>query len=384
MSYRYSEFICKVAERHPLCLCVFETALRGFQYMTKKIVLTGGGTAGHCTPNLALLPYLKDAGYEVAYIGSINGIERKLVADYGIPYEPIETGKLRRYFDPKNFSDPFRVIRGYQEAHKFLKSFAPNVVFSKGGYVGVPVVHAAHRLHIPCIIHESDMTPGLANKLCMPFAEKVCCNFPETLSSLPDSKAILTGTPIRDELFQGDREAGLALCGFSKERPVLMVIGGSLGASSVNKTVRDNLDVLLERFQIVHLCGKDKVDNLLLTREGYRQFEYVTEELKDLYAMADVVLSRAGANAICELLALKKPNLLVPLPTGRGDQKLNAASFEAQGYSMVVQDDDLPDVILTKLDELYSNRSTYIAAMENSSQGNSNRIILDLIKQASR
>ncbi len=348
--------------------------------MSKRIVLTGGGTAGHCTPNLALLPYLQEAGFEVAYIGSINGIERKLVADYNIPYEAIETGKLRRYFDPKNFSDPFRVIRGYHEAHKFLKTFQPDVVFSKGGYVGVPVVHAAHSLHIPCIIHESDMTPGLANKLCLPFATKICCNFPETLRDLPDAKAVLTGTPIRDELFQGDAGAGRKMCGFTQDKPVLMVIGGSLGAASVNKTIRDNLDALLERFQIVHLCGKDKMDNLLLTREGYKQFEYIKEELKDLYAMADVVVSRAGANAICELLALKKPNLLVPLPTGRGDQKLNAASFEAQGYSMVVQDDDLPDVILEKLDELYTNREQYIAAMEKSSQGNSSRIILELIQ----
>ena len=350
--------------------------------MNKRIVLTGGGTAGHCTPNLALLPHLQEAGYEVAYIGSITGIERKLVADYGIHYEPIETGKLRRYFDPKNFSDPLRVMRGYHQAHKFLKEFAPNVIFSKGGYVGVPVVHAAHSLHIPCIIHESDMTPGLANKLCAPFAEKICCNFPETMKSLPDAKAVLTGTPIRDELFHGDRAKGLELCGFDESKPVLMVVGGSLGAASVNKTVRDNLDALLERFQIVHLCGKDKMDNLLLTRPGYRQFEYVKDEMKDLYAMADIVLSRAGANAICELLALKKPNLLVPLPTGRGDQKLNAASFEAQGYSVVVSDDDLPDVILTKIDELYANRAQYTAAMEKSSQSDATHIVLDLIEQA--
>lgn len=352
--------------------------------MSKKIVLTGGGTAGHCTPNLALIPYLRDAGYEIAYIGSISGIEKKLVADYDIPYIPIETGKLRRYFDPKNFSDPFRVIRGYQEAHKFLKEFAPNIVFSKGGYVGVPVVHAAHSLHIPCIIHESDMTPGLANKLCVPFSTKVCCNFPETMKGLPDSKAVLTGTPIRDELFQGDRKRGLELCGFDESKPVLMVIGGSLGASSVNKTVRDNLDALLQKFQIVHLCGKDKMDNLLLTRPGYRQFEYVKEDLKDLYAMADIVLSRAGANAICELLALKKPNLLVPLPTGRGDQKLNAASFEAQGYSIVVQDDDLPDVILEKISELYEHRNQYISAMEKSSQTDSNHLVLSLIEQEAK
>ena len=350
--------------------------------MSRRIVLTGGGTAGHCTPNLALIPHLREAGYEIAYIGSIDGIERRLVADFDIPYEPIETGKLRRYFDTKNFSDPFRVIKGYGESHKFLKEFAPDVIFSKGGYVGVPVVHAAHSLHIPCIIHESDFTPGLANKLCVGSAVRICCNFPETMMELPQEKVILTGTPIRDDLFRGSREEGLAFCGFDDSRPVLMIIGGSQGAASVNKTVRDNLDALLEEFQIVHLCGKDKMDNLLLTRPGYKQFEYVTEELKDLYAMADVVISRAGANAICELVALQKPNLLVPLPTGRGDQKQNAASFEAQGYSIVVQDDDLPDVILEKVRELYENRAQYIRAMSTSSQTDAMKIILGLIDEA--
>ena len=354
--------------------------------MSKKIVLTGGGTAGHCTPNLALIPYLRDAGYEIAYIGSIGGIEKKLVADYDIPYVPIETGKLRRYFDPKNFSDPFRVIRGYQEAHKFLKEFAPNIVFSKGGYVGVPVVHAAHSLHIPCIIHESDMTPGLANKLCVPFSTKVCCNFPETMEGLPDSKAVLTGTPIRDELFQGERKRGLALCGFDESKPVLMVIGGSLGASSVNKTVRDNLDALLQKFQIVHLCGKDKMDNLLLTRPGYRQFEYVKEDLKDLYAMADIVLSRAGANAICEIKALNKPNLLIPLSAkaSRGDQILNARSFQRQGFSMVLEEEEITEKsLLNAIRELYHNRQSYIDAMSGSNTIDSIEKITDLIQELS-
>ena len=346
---------------------------------SRKIILTGGGTAGHVTPNLALIPYLRKADFDITYIGSMNGIERKLIGDFDIPYVAIETGKLRRYFDPKNFTDPFRVIRGYQEAHTFMKDYKPDVVFSKGGYVGVPVVHAASSLRIPCIIHESDMTPGLANKLCAPFARKICCNFPETMKSLPPEKAVLTGTPIRDELFQGDRDRGLKLCGFTPEKPVLMVIGGSLGASSVNKTIRDNLKALLEMFQVVHICGRGKMDNLMLTIPGYKQFEYVKEDLKDLYAAADVVISRAGANVICELLALNKPNLLVPLPTGRGDQKLNAASFEAQGYSIVVQDDDLPDCILPKIRELYEHRRQYIDKMLTSSQTDSAARIMDLI-----
>ena len=350
----------------------------------KKIVLTGGGTAGHVTPNIALLPSLREAGYEIQYIGSLSGIEKKLMEDRGIPYFGIETGKLRRYFDPKNFSDPFRVIRGYNEARKFLKEYKPDVLFSKGGYVSVPVVRAAASLHILCIIHESDMTPGLANKICIPAAKKVCCNFPETLEKLPPDKAVLTGTPIRDELLHGSRSKGLEICGFDGAKPVLLVIGGSLGASSVNQTIRDNLDALLAHFDIIHICGKDKVDNLKLTIPGYKQFEFVKEELCHLFAAADIVVSRAGANAICELLALHKPAILVPLPaaSSRGDQILNAASFEKQGYSMVVQDDEFPDKILDAVKELYENREKYTEAMKQSSQINAIPIIMDLINRA--
>lgn len=348
----------------------------------KKIVLTGGGTAGHVTPNLALIPYLKKEGYDIYYVGSIDGIEKKLVEDYDIPFLGIETGKLRRYFDPKNFSDPFRVLKGYAEAKRFLKEYKPDIIFSKGGYVSVPVTRAAGALHIPCIIHESDMTPGLANKLCFGCSTKICCNFPETINVLPPEKSVLTGTPIRDELFSGVRQKGLSLCGFSGEKPVLLIIGGSQGAASINNAVRDHLDKLLEKFQIIHICGKDKMDNLRLTMSDYRQFEYVKEELSDLFAAADVVISRAGANAICELLALKKPNILVPLPaaSSRGDQLLNAKSFEAQGYSVVVQDDMLSDVILQKTAEVYENRMTYIHNMEKSNQSNAISIILNLIR----
>ena len=219
----------------------------------KKIVLTGGGTAGHVTPNIALLPALQAAGYEIAYVGSYEGIEKKLIADFNIPYTGISTGKFRRYLDPKNFSDPFRVMKGFVEARNYLKNYQPDVVFSKGGFVSVPVVRAAASLHIPCIIHESDMTPGLANKLCIPVAEKVCCNFPETMKNIPADKAVLTGSPIRAELAQGSRLAGLNMCGFTANKPVIMVIGGSLGAANVNKAVRDALPKLLEDFQVVHL-----------------------------------------------------------------------------------------------------------------------------------
>ena len=354
--------------------------------MSKKIVLTGGGTAGHVTPNIALLPHLQNKGYEISYIGSYEGIEKKLIADYNIPYYGISTGKLRRYFDPKNFTDPFRVIKGFGEAKKILKELKPDVVFSKGGFVSVPVVRAAAALKIPCIIHESDMTPGLANKLCIPVAKKICCNFPETLNHLPADKAVLTGSPIREELAKGNKLAAYEVCGFTANKPVIMVIGGSLGSAAINKAVREALPSLLHDFQVVHICGKEKIDNLLLTTKGYHQFEYLKAELKDIFAMADLVISRAGANAICEILALKKPNLLIPLPAGssRGDQILNAASFESQGYSMVVSEDDLTkELLVAKVQELYCNRNTYIQAMEESEQSDSIETIMGLIEEVS-
>ena len=352
----------------------------------KKIVLTGGGTAGHVSPNIALLPYLKEAGYEVTYIGSKNGIEKNLIADFGLPYVGISTGKLRRYFDVKNFTDPFRVINGFREARKFLKKYKPDVVFSKGGFVSVPVVRAAGSLHIPCVIHESDMTPGLANKLCFHAAKKICCNFPETLEMLPAGKAVLTGTPIRGELFTGDREKGLAICGFSDDKPVLMVMGGSQGAVSVNNAVRGNLDELLKRFQVVHLCGKGHLDASLEKTEGYRQFEYVKEDLKHLFAAADLLISRAGANAICEILALGKPSLLIPLPTkgSRGDQILNARSFAEQGFSEVLEDELAGAMLVDMVNNLYDNRDKYIDAIKASHQTDAIPIIMNLIAEVQR
>ncbi len=352
--------------------------------MRKKIVLTGGGTAGHITPNIALLPRLAEKGYEVSYIGSYEGMEKRLLEDFHIPYYGIATGKFRRYFDLKNFTDPFRVMKGYGEARKILKQIQPDIVFSKGGFVAVPVIRAAASLKIPCVIHESDMTPGLANKICIPVARRVCCNFPETLKTLPAQKAVLTGSPIREELLRGDREAARKLCNFHPDKPVLMVIGGSLGSAVINQAVREALPKLLEDFQIVHICGKDKIDNLLLNTRGYKQFEYIKGELKDIFALADIVVSRAGANAICELLALKKPNLLIPLSAGasRGDQILNARSFEAQGFSMVIDEDYLsPDLLTEKVHELYFTRQTYIDAMSKSLQTNAISTIINLLDE---
>lgn len=350
----------------------------------KKIVMTGGGTAGHVTPNIALIPRLRELGYDIDYIGSYEGIEKKLISEFGIPYYGVATGKFRRYFDPKNFSDPFRVIKGCSEAKKILKQLKPNVIFSKGGFVSVPVIWAAAGLKIPCIIHESDLTPGLANKLCIPKATKICCNFPETLKYLPADKAVLTGSPIREELLKGNKEAAYKLCGFDNSRPVIMIMGGSQGASAINKVVRDALPRLLSDFQVIHICGQEKMDNMLLTTPGYKQFDYVKGELKDLFAITDLVVSRAGANAICELLALRIPNILIPLPlaASRGDQLLNAASFESQGYSIVIQEENLDeDSLVESLQELYNNKDAYVEKMEQSSQYNAINSIIDLIEK---
>ena len=350
----------------------------------KRIVLTGGGTAGHVTPNIALLPFLREADYDIHYIGSFEGIESRLIPDFDVPYYGISTGKFRRYFDLKNFSDPFRVMKGYLDAKKILKELKPDVVFSKGGFVAVPVVKAPADLKIPCIIHESHMSPGLANKICIPLSKKVCCNFPETLKNLPTGKAILTGTPIRSELTKGNRIHALDLCGFTPDKPVVMVVGGSQGSAGINQVVREALPKILEKFQVIHICGKDKVDNLMLSIPGYKQFEYVKTELKDLFALADLVVSRAGANAICELLALKKPNVLIPLSAGsRGDQILNAASFEEQGFSIVIREEALDCFSLVeKINELYDTKETYISKMNESGQTDAIPKIMELINEA--
>ena len=352
----------------------------------KRIVLTGGGTAGHVTPNIALLPKLQELGYDVHYIGSYNGIEKTLMEGCHVPYYGISSGKLRRYFDLKNFSDPFKVLKGFSEASKLLKNLKPDVVFSKGGFVSVPVVIAAAKQRIPVVIHESDMTPGLANKLSIPAASKVCCNFPETLNHLPKGKAVLSGSPIREELLTGDREKALQFTGLTGKKPVLLIIGGSLGSVVVNEAVRGILPTLLKKFEIIHLCGKGKLDQTLTAMNGYVQYEYISDELKDLFALSDIVISRAGANSICEFLALRKPALLIPLSAAasRGDQILNAHSFEKQGFAAVLEEEQLSGESLEKaLTDLWENRDAYVSAMAASQVGNPIETIIGLLEELS-
>ena len=351
----------------------------------KRILLTGGGTAGHVTPNIALLPRLRELGYDISYMGSYDGIEKKLITEFQIPYYGISSGKLRRYFDPKNFSDPFKVLKGYGEAVRIIRKLKPDVVFSKGGFVSVPVVLAAKRCKVPCIIHESDMTPGLANKLAIPAASKVCCNFPETLQYLPKDKAVLSGSPIRQELLHGDALAARKFTGLTDDKPVILVMGGSLGAAAVNEAVRKILPTLLKDFHVIHLCGKGKLDASLSGLSGYVQYEYINEELKDRFALADIVISRAGANSICELLALHKPNLLIPLSAAasRGDQILNARSFEKQGFSLVLEEEAISnEVLLQTIHRLYDERASFSEAMKASRQTDSIDTIVGLIEEA--
>lgn len=351
----------------------------------KRIILTGGGTAGHVTPNIALLPRLKELQYDIHYIGSYNGIEKELIEQFGIPYHGISSGKLRRYFSLQNFTDPFRVLKGFGEAKRLIKLLNPDVIFSKGGFVSVPVVMAGKKCKVPTIIHESDMTPGLANKLSIPSATKVCCNFPETVKLLPADKAVLTGSPIRQELLEGNKEKARSFTGLSPDKPVILIIGGSLGAAAINDAVRSNLPEILKEFQIIHLCGRGKLDPTLNNISGYVQYEYIKDELKDLFALTDIVISRAGANAICELLALHKPNLLIPLSANasRGDQILNARSFERQGFSLVLEEENITsETLLSSIHELYANRRQYVDAMAKSHQQNSIDTIIDLIESA--
>lgn len=353
----------------------------------KTIVLTGGGTSGHVTPNIALLPSLIREGYKVHYIGSRDGIEKQLIEKEGIYYHPISTGKLRRYFDLKNFSDVFRVLGGLRQAYFLIGKLKPAVVFSKGGFVSCPVVWAAWLRRVPVIIHESDITPGLTNKLSIPFAKTVCYTFPESKSHIPANKGIQTGIPIREELLTGDRHKGKQICGFTNDKPVLMVIGGSQGSEKINKSIRAILNDLLKDFNICHICGKGNVLKELESKKGYKQFEYINDEQPHIFSLADFVVSRAGATILFELLALKKPNLLIPLSkaASRGDQIMNAMSFEKQGYSMVLYEEKMNDESLRKsIYKLYNTADKYVSAMAEVKNNSGVATVIELINNIAK
>lgn len=350
----------------------------------KKIVLTGGGTAGHVSPNLALIPRLLQEGYEIDYIGTEKGIEREMIARVPqVHYHAVKSGKLRRYFSWQNFTDPFRVVAGAVQSARLMGKLKPDVVFSKGGFVSVPVVFGAWLHHIPVVCHESDLTPGLANKLCRPFARKFATTFPECAAAL-GPKAEMTGTPLRPELFGGSRAKGLALLGFTGTKPVLLMMGGSLGAQSVNKVLREALPDLLLSFDLCHICGKGNLAPELEGTPGYKQLEFVDKELPDILATADLVLSRAGSNALCEFQALGKPMLLVPYPKGasRGDQILNAQSLEKRGLCRVLLQENLTRASLTAaLNRLWANREQLEEALRKAPPADGTRRVLEMIEE---
>lgn len=348
--------------------------------------MTGGGTAGHVTPNIALKNALLHAGYTIEYIGTVNGIEKSLIKSEGIPYNEISAGKLRRYFDFKNITDIFKITKGFFQANSHIRKIKPNIVFSKGGFVSCPVVWAAKINKIPVIIHESDITPGLANKLCLPFAEKICYSNPKTAEYLPKNKSVFTGIPVREELLYGLRDKGCYICGFNNNKPIILVTGGSLGAKAINKALRNNLDILLKNYQVCHITGQQDYLESLENKVGYKQIIYAKDELKDLFAMADIVISRAGATTLFEILALEKPNILIPLPkkVSRGDQILNAKFFEEKGYSVVLEEEIANDCLITTIENLVKDKQLYINAMRKSEIKNSISQITEIIRNASR
>ena len=353
----------------------------------KRIVLTGGGSAGHVTPHLALLPHLLQAGYEVHYIGTENGIEHGMIAALpDVTYHAVKSGKLRRYHDWKNFTDPFRVIAGaFQSAH-LMRKLKPDVLFSKGGFVSVPVVVGAWLNRVPTLCHESDLTPGLANKICAKFAKKIATTFPECAESL-GSKGVFTGTPLRPELFRGSREKGLTMAHFSPDKPVLLMMGGSLGAQSVNAALRGALPKLLPHMQVFHLCGKGNLDESLKGLDGYYQVEFLSDDLPDAMAAADLILSRAGANALCEFQALGKPMLLIPYPKGasRGDQILNAASFEKRGLARVMAQENMTaDTLAQALLDLLRDGDDLRRALRDAPPADGTPAVLALIEEVQK
>ena len=353
----------------------------------KKIVLTGGGTMGHVTPHLTLIPRLLEKGYEIHYVGSENGMEAgKMASMEGVTYHAVKSGKLRRYFSWQNFTDPFRVAAGaFQSAH-LMGKLKPDVVFSKGGFVAVPVVFGAWLHRIPVLCHESDLTPGLANKLCKPFAKRIATTFPECAEAL-GSKAEMTGTPLRPELFRGDRAKGLERAGFDGSKPVMMMMGGSSGAQSVNECLRIALPHLTGDFDIAHICGKGNLAITLDGTPGYTQIEFLDADLPDVLACTDIVLSRAGANALCEFQALGRPMLLIPYPKGasRGDQILNAKSLAKRGLARVLFQEDMnPASLADAIRDTWADRDALTEALKNAPPADGTKRVLEMIEEIQR
>lgn len=349
------------------------------------ILFTGGGTAGHVTPNVALIEKLREENWQCHYVGSRKGIEKEIIARLDIPYHGIASGKLRRYFHWQNFTDPFLVVLGLLQSLAICLRVRADVVFSKGGYVAVPVVLAAWLFRIPVICHESDVTPGLANRLCFPFAHRICVNFSESKQFMPSGKLIVTGTPLRQSLVKGDASRGRRFLGITGVKPLMLVFGGSLGSRVINAQVRSVIEQLTRKFVVVHVTGQGNIDDSFDSIRDYIQAEYLMDEFGDVLAAADLVVARAGANSIYELLVTRKPHLLIPLPAraSRGDQLVNASTFARAGYSHVIEEDDLRDEsFLQKVEDIFVNREAIAAQLAKFQVLDSVLKISDVIRQA--
>lgn len=351
----------------------------------KRLVFTGGGTLGHVMPNLPLIEHYQQQGYTIHYIGSKKGEERAFVEARQINYHSIKTGKLRRYFDWQNFLDIFNVSLGIVQSFFVLLKLRPKVLFSKGGYVALPAVVGAWLLRIPIVIHESDRTPGLTTKLSKRFAKKICVSFQHAAQYFEAKKVTWTGLPVRTALFNASRESGLAVTGFSGNRPILLVFGGSLGAGFLNELIREYITTpWLSQFDVVNICGEGKVDPEL-NYANYKQFERLGAEFLDVMQAADIVLTRGGATSLFELLAMKKPHVIIPLSkaVSRGDQVHNARYFADLGVSTFIEEEEASwERVQALLQQCYQNRAALLASMEQLEFAQATQKVIEVIDGA--
>ncbi len=340
------------------------------------IILTGGGTAGHVTPNFAILKYLQTHFSSIYYVGSESGIEKRLVKEQNIPYYSIKSVKLVRSFTFKNFKIPFVFVKSVSEATKILKKLKPDVVFSKGGYVGLPVTIASKMLNIPVIIHESDFTLGLSNKIASLFASKVLTSFKETSLTIKNGEYV--GAPIREELLNNTLKITREKWGFYNNLPVLLIIGGSSGAKKINDLFYKSCKELTKKFNVIHIVGKNNLTPIKL--QNYNQVEYAN--MQTVYPITDVCVSRAGSNTAFELMFLKIPTLFIPLSksNSRGDQIQNANYFNSLNVCDVLYEETATSKTFTqKVISLYQNSNYYKQNIKNAKFLIANKKIAEIL-----
>lgn len=361
----------------------------GKKTKTKHVVLTGGGTLGHVMPNLVLIDRFQKLGWKITYIGSKNGPERAAIQKIaGVQYVAIPTGKLRRYFSWQNFLDVFKVFFGVVKSFFVLLRLRPNITFSKGGFVALPVVLGSWLSRVPVVIHESDMTPGLTTKLSKKFARKICVAFKDTEKYFPSTKVVYTGLPVRDIVYNASAQRGLEVSRFAGKRPIILVFGGSLGAQFLNNIIRDNVkNKNLKDFDIINICGKNNLNEEMNACPNYLQFEGLADDFLHIMACADVVVSRGGATSLFELMAMKKPHVIIPLSkkASRGDQIDNAKYFHKLGVSEYVFEEDCTwDLLFQKIQERLENKAQFLAKVEELDFDGATQNVMNILKEESK